>query len=89
MGIFKDVDGIFKHTDGENVYAPPPAPEGGYTIEFLYNKLHEIDICHSSELRAIRDDLNFIKQQSYHQSKDEEEKEKEGNKDSEEMDESD
>ncbi|KAI5441732.1 hypothetical protein KIW84_010977 [Lathyrus oleraceus] len=26
-----DVDGVYKHTDAENVYVPPPASEGGYT----------------------------------------------------------
>lgn len=52
MGIFKDVDGLYKHTDTENLYLSPPAPEGGYTLELIYNKIHEMDICHSSELRA-------------------------------------
>ncbi|KAI5438550.1 hypothetical protein KIW84_024329 [Lathyrus oleraceus] len=54
MGIFKDVDGLYKHTDVENAYAPPPAPGGGYTLELIYNKIHEMDILHSYELRAIR-----------------------------------
>ncbi|CAI8612886.1 unnamed protein product [Vicia faba] len=61
MEIFKDVDGIFKHTDVENVYTLRLAPEDGYTMEFLYKKLHEMDLRHSSELSVIRDDLNFIK----------------------------
>ncbi|CAI8592285.1 unnamed protein product [Vicia faba] len=87
MGIFKDVDGIFKHTDVENVYAPPPTPEVGYTMEFLYSKLHKMDICHSSELSAIRDDFNFLKQQNRHQNEDEEKEEEERNEENEEMDE--
>ncbi|KAI5432725.1 hypothetical protein KIW84_020141 [Lathyrus oleraceus] len=58
----KDVDGLYKHTDAENVYAPPPSPVGGYTLELIYNKLHEMDIRHSSELRAMRSNINFLKQ---------------------------
>ncbi|KAL5054960.1 hypothetical protein RYX36_035642, partial [Vicia faba] len=88
MGIFKDVDGIFKPTDAENVYAPPPALEGGQTMEFIYNKLHDMDLCHSSELSDIRDYLNFLKQKNCHQSEDEEEEEEERNEENEEMDES-
>ncbi|KAL5096368.1 hypothetical protein RYX36_000695, partial [Vicia faba] len=67
----QDIDGIFNHTDVKNIYVPPPAPESGYTLEFVYNKLHEMDICHSSKLSTIRDDLNFLKHLNCHQSEDE------------------
>lgn len=60
MGIFKDVDGLYKYTDEENVYAHPSAPEGGYTLELIYNKIHEMDIRHSSELRAMQSDNTEI-----------------------------
>ncbi|KAI5443430.1 hypothetical protein KIW84_012174 [Lathyrus oleraceus] len=66
MGIFKDIDGLYKHRNAENVYAPPFTPKGGYTLEFIYNKLHKMDIHHSSELRAMRSDINFLKQQHHH-----------------------
>lgn len=89
MGIFKDVYGLYKHTDAENVYAPPSAPEGGYTLELIYNKLHEMDIRHSSELRAMRSNINFIKQQNRHHNEGVEEEEEEGDEENEEMEDSD
>lgn len=89
MGIFKDIDGTYKHTNAENVYAPPPAPEGGYTLELLYSKIHEMDIHHSSKLQSMRSNLNFLKQQKLHHSKGEEEEEEEGDEENEEMEESD
>lgn len=88
MGIFKDVDGLYKHTDAENVYAPPPTPVGGYTLELIYNKLHEMDIIHSSKLRTIRFNINFLKQQRHHNEGVEEEEE-DGDEENEEMEDSD
>ncbi|KAI5413177.1 hypothetical protein KIW84_057689 [Lathyrus oleraceus] len=85
----KDIDGTYKHTNAENVYAPPPAPEGGYTLELLYSKIHEMDIYHSSKLQSMRSNLNFLKQQKLHHSKGEEEEEEEGDEENEEMEESD
>lgn len=89
MGIFKDADGLYKHTDAENVYALPPAPIGGYTLELIYNKLHEKDIRHSSELLAMHSDINFLKQQHHHHPKDVEEEEEDGDEENDEMEDSD
>lgn len=52
MGIFKYDDGIYKHIEqthsSSNVTPTPalariPIPEGGYTNEFLYNKICSIE----------------------------------------------
>jgi hypothetical protein len=90
MGIFKDIDGLYKHTNTENVYAPHLAPIGGYTLELIYNKIHEMDIRHSSELRAMRSDINFLKQQHHHHNGvEEEEEEEDEDEENEEMEDSD
>lgn len=89
MGIFKDVDGLYKHTDTKNIYAPPPTPEGGYTLELIYNKIHKMDIRHSSELRAMRSNINFLKQQSRHHNEGVKEEEEEGDEENQEMEDSD
>lgn len=44
MRIFKDVDGIFKHTDADDVVAPLPDPKGSYTLELIYKKLHQMNL---------------------------------------------
>ncbi|KAL5076273.1 hypothetical protein RYX36_015257 [Vicia faba] len=64
---------------------------GGYTLELIYNKLHEMDIRHSSELHALLLDVNLLKQQNRHQSEGEEdeEEEEEGEEENNEMHESD
>ncbi|KAI5401224.1 hypothetical protein KIW84_065901 [Lathyrus oleraceus] len=84
-----DADGLYKHTDVENVYAPPPAPIGGYTLELIYNKLHEMDIRHSSELRAMHSNINFLKQQHHHHHEDVEEEEEDGDGENDEKEDSD
>ncbi|KAL5058529.1 hypothetical protein RYX36_030133, partial [Vicia faba] len=63
MGIFKDVDGILKNTDTNDLFAPPQAPEGGYTIEFLYNKFHEMDLRYYVDLHALHHDVAFLNDQ--------------------------
>ncbi|CAI8609931.1 unnamed protein product [Vicia faba] len=60
MGIFMDVDGLFKHKNDANVYASSPAPSGGYTLELIYKNMCEMDIRHSFELRELRSDVNFL-----------------------------
>ncbi|KAI5397875.1 hypothetical protein KIW84_063620 [Lathyrus oleraceus] len=73
----------------KNVYAPHPAPEGGYTLELIYIKIHEMDIRHSSELRAMHSNINFLKQQNRHHKERVEEEEEEGDGENEEMENSD
>ncbi|CAI8614103.1 unnamed protein product [Vicia faba] len=87
MGIFKDVNGIFKHTVVEDVVAPLLAPEGGYTMEFIYNKLYEMDLRHTANLRDICGDVAFLKKQHCCCIGEEEEEEEERDEENEEMDE--
>ncbi|KAI5439969.1 hypothetical protein KIW84_025359 [Lathyrus oleraceus] len=84
-----DVDGLYEHTDAENVYAPPPSPVGGYTLELIYNKLHEMDIHHSFELWAMHYDINFLKQQHHHHNEGVEEEEEDEDEEYEEMEDND
>ncbi|KAL5081167.1 hypothetical protein RYX36_009588 [Vicia faba] len=65
--IFMDTDGIFKYKNDENVYAPPPAPSGGYSLELIYNKMCEMDIHHSFELHELSSNTNFLKSRYRHQ----------------------
>ena len=85
-GIFKDKDGIYKHKDDSSVNAPPPAPEGGYTNEALYNKLCSVETYMVSGFRELRLEMAFLKSQYQTQNQDHNEDE---DRDVDDMDESD
>lgn len=66
MGILKDDDGIYKHIEqapsSSNVaptLAPAPIPirEGGYTNEFLYNKIYSIETNLTAHINTRFDNL--------------------------------
>ncbi|KAL5097355.1 hypothetical protein RYX36_001682 [Vicia faba] len=89
MRIFKDVDGIYIHSDIEDVVAPPPALEGGNTMELIYNKLTQIDIQNTVEHITMHQDIAFLKQLYINQQGvEEEEGEDDGNSDNDNMNES-
>lgn len=50
-GIFLDKDDVYKYKDDPS-NAPPPAPECGYTNEFLYNKICSVE---STMMRSYRE----------------------------------
>lgn len=67
MGSFKDDDGIYKHIEqapsSSNVAptlapAPIPIPEGGYTNEFLYNKMCSIETKLTTHINTHFDNLH-------------------------------
>lgn len=68
--IFKDKDGVYKHKDDSSVNAPPPAPEGGYTNEALYNKLYSVETYMVSSFRELRLEMASLKSQYQTQNQD-------------------
>lgn len=66
MGIFKDDDGIYKHieqahssSNEDPTPAPAPIPilEGGYTNDFLYNKMCSIGTNLTTHINSHFDNL--------------------------------
>lgn len=90
-GIFLDMDGMYKYKH-EPSNAPPPAPEGGYTNEVLYNKICSVESTmmhnyheHKFEMASIKRLLENLTKSQNPEMTDEEENGEDQGEDKEDM----